>query len=284
MGGNKYFTLIHHLTIMDVELLPRDPIKGQIVAFEAEMREDGAPPWLVVFGEPAKDLFRLLRPQSGFQRTANAAYAQGGPRDKRFLGVRAPSDPPADWPAVTTHLIPIPMAWAAYFLDKPDFGVAVRQLDTLVESVSHLEQVQFAPTIDLLLLGCYGDQQDKNPCTVRCHQIGTPSRCTQKTKAWMQDRWTWFTSNEAGNSSDTLDGLLDLEDKRKMPARQSIRAPLPQMKSALDPTSATMQGPNPKRARTMVAPAAARLAAAPTVTASASPAGFTLADLRPLVT
>ncbi len=63
MGGNKYFTLTHHLTIMDVELRPKDPIKGQLVTFEAEMREDGAPPWLVVFGGPAKDLFRLLRPQ-----------------------------------------------------------------------------------------------------------------------------------------------------------------------------------------------------------------------------
>ncbi len=49
------------------------------------------------------------------------------------------------------------MVWAAYFLDKPDFGVAVWQLDTLVESVSRLERVQFAPTINLLLLGCYGD-------------------------------------------------------------------------------------------------------------------------------
>jgi hypothetical protein len=44
MGGNKYFTLIHHLTIMDVELRPKDPIKGQLVAFEAKMRDDDAPP------------------------------------------------------------------------------------------------------------------------------------------------------------------------------------------------------------------------------------------------
>ncbi len=95
----------------------------------------------MVFGGPAKDLFRLLRPQLGSQRAANAAYARGGASDKRFLGVRAPSDSPADWLAVTTCLIPILMAWAAYFLDKPDFGVAVQQLDTLVKSVSRLEQV-----------------------------------------------------------------------------------------------------------------------------------------------
>jgi hypothetical protein len=53
MGGNKYFTLIHHLTIMDVELRPRDPIKGQLVVFEAKMRDDGAPPgWWYSMGPP----------------------------------------------------------------------------------------------------------------------------------------------------------------------------------------------------------------------------------------
>jgi hypothetical protein len=62
MGENKYFTLIHHLTIMDVELHPRDPIKGQLVAFDAKIRDDGAPPRLVLFGGPAKDLFWLLCP------------------------------------------------------------------------------------------------------------------------------------------------------------------------------------------------------------------------------
>jgi hypothetical protein len=53
MGANRFFTLIHHLTIMDVELRPRDPIKGHLVAFEADMREDGAPPgWWYSMGPP----------------------------------------------------------------------------------------------------------------------------------------------------------------------------------------------------------------------------------------
>jgi hypothetical protein len=173
---------------MDVELRPKDPIKGKLVAFEAKMRDDGAPPRLVVFGGPAKDLFRLLHPQLGSQCTADAAYARGGPSDKQFLGVRAPSDSPADRPAVTTCLIPIPMAWVAYFLDKPDFGVAVRQLDTLVESVSRLERVQFAPTINSLLLGCYGDLQDKKSTYSVLSSDWDPLPLHPKTKAWMQDR------------------------------------------------------------------------------------------------
>jgi hypothetical protein len=65
MKGDRFFTLIHHLTIMDVELRPRDPIKGKLVAFEADMREDNNPPWLVVFDGPPGDLFGVLRPNLG---------------------------------------------------------------------------------------------------------------------------------------------------------------------------------------------------------------------------
>ena len=52
MGANTSFTLVHHFTIMDVELRPRDPILGRLVAFEADMR-DGAPPgWWCLMGSP----------------------------------------------------------------------------------------------------------------------------------------------------------------------------------------------------------------------------------------
>ncbi len=44
MGGSKNFALIHHLTILNIELRPKDPILGRVVAFEAEMRDNGAPP------------------------------------------------------------------------------------------------------------------------------------------------------------------------------------------------------------------------------------------------
>jgi hypothetical protein len=271
MGANKYFTLIHHLTIMDVELRPRDPIKGQLVSFEAEMREYGAPPRLVVFDGPATDLFQLLRPQLGSQRAADAAHTWGGRSDKHFLGVRAPSDPPADWPALTTRLIPIPMAWAAYFLDRPDFGVAVRRFDTLVDSVSRLEHVQFAPSINSLLLGCYGHLHDKKSAYSLLSLDWDPLPLHPKTKGWMQDRWTRVTGDKAGDSSNASDSLPDSEDERELPPRRSTQAPSPRRKVA-------------RVTRARVAPAAARPAAAPTVAASAAPAGFTIADLGPLVT
>ena len=52
-------------TLMDVELHPRDPIRGKLVAFEANMREDNNPPWLVVFDGPPGDLFSVLCPKLG---------------------------------------------------------------------------------------------------------------------------------------------------------------------------------------------------------------------------
>ncbi len=93
------------------------------MAFEADMREDNTPPRLVVFDCPPGDLFSVLRPQLGSQRMANTTYTQAGPGDKRFLGVRDTKDQLVDRPVATTRLIPIPMAWGAFFLDNPDFGV-----------------------------------------------------------------------------------------------------------------------------------------------------------------
>ena len=44
MKEDRYFTLIHHLTMLDVELRPQDPIKGRLVAFEADVLYDVFPP------------------------------------------------------------------------------------------------------------------------------------------------------------------------------------------------------------------------------------------------
>ena len=139
MGGDCFITLIHHLIIMEVELRPKDSFKGKLVSFEAEMRDDSTSPRLVVFNGAPKDLFKVICPQMGSQRRADDAYTRVGPSDKWFLGVRAPFDASADQTIATTHLIPIPMAWAAYFLDNPDFGIAVRRIDRLVKAIPRLQ-------------------------------------------------------------------------------------------------------------------------------------------------
>jgi hypothetical protein len=109
MKGDQFFTLIHHLSMLDVELRPRDPIIGKLVAFEAEVMYEGLPPRLVVLDAPPRDLFTVLRPQMGAPSTVYGAYARAGPDDKKFLGVRHRGDEGGDDPVATTRLIPIPI-------------------------------------------------------------------------------------------------------------------------------------------------------------------------------
>jgi hypothetical protein len=78
MKGDQFFTLIHHLTLLDVELRPRDPIRGKLVAFEADMIDGSTPPRLVVLDGPARDLFTVLRPQVMATRKVEGAYARAG--------------------------------------------------------------------------------------------------------------------------------------------------------------------------------------------------------------
>jgi hypothetical protein len=86
MEGSKYFTLVHHLTVLNVELRPKDPVLGRVVAFEAEMRDDGAPPRLVLFEGQATDLFQVIHPKLGSRSTADSWYDRPGLNDSSFIG------------------------------------------------------------------------------------------------------------------------------------------------------------------------------------------------------
>jgi hypothetical protein len=292
MRGDRYFTLIHHLTILDVELRPREPIRGRLVAFEADVLYDGFPPRLVVLDAPPRELFEVLRPSLGSRNTVNGAYLHRAPSDKRFLGVRLPEDGGGNNPAATTRLIPIPMAWAAYFFDNPSFGVAVRRMRRLVDAIPRLEQIQFAPILDSLLLACYGDRVNERESYSVLSSEWDPVPMHQRTKAWMQKRWSDITS---GDDIDVSGGeeTIDSDDDRKMPARSASRPASPQLppiRSRVRPAPSS-SGTSPKRIRRTSAPTAAAArngtaamaATLPAPTATASTTAFTVADLGPLI-
>jgi len=167
------------------------------------------------------------------------------------------------------------MAWAAYFVDYPPFGVAVRRLNSLMDSVSRLERTQFSPILDSLVLGCYGDREDLTYAYSTLSSEWTLLPLHPKTKAWMQASWARCTSNEEENVSDVLADLANPEDNRKLPARRRSPGTPPAKRSAPPVT-----GPIPSRKQANVAPT--RPAMAPST--STSPAGFNLADLGSLVT
>jgi hypothetical protein len=167
------------------------------------------------------------------------------------------------------------MAWAAYFVDYPPFGVAVRRLNSLMDSVSRLERTQFSPILDSLVLGCYGDREDLTYAYSTLSSEWTLLPLHPKTKAWMQASWARCTSNEEENVSDVSANLANPEDNRKLPARRRSPGTPPAKRSAPPVT-----GPIPSRKQANVAPT--RPATAPST--STSPAGFNLADLGSLVT
>ena len=294
MKGDRFFTLIHHLSMLDVELRPQDPIIGKLVAFESEVIHGEFPPRLVVLEEPPRDLFTVMRPQMGARDTINKAYMRAGPGDKKFLGVRRRGDEGGDDPVATTRLIPIPMAWGAYFLDNPSFGVALRRMYRLVDAVPRLERCQFAPLIDSLILACYGDRQDDKSSHSFLSSEWETLRLSQRTKAWMQDRWATMTADDDEDMYDG-DASDDPEDDRKLPAYRAPRVASPQnppFPSRVRPASSA-SGPSPKRVRQGPAPTPqARTRAVPVPTEGVAtattlppppPAALTMADIGPLL-
>ena len=101
----------------------------------------------------------------------------------------------------------------------------------------------------------------------------------------MQEKWTSITTDKASNGSRASD-QPDLGDKRKLPARQTVRVTSLQQKSSQHPMLGEMQGPNSKRARTGVASTATRAAAGMTAPGLSATAAFALAlaDIGPLMT
>ena len=194
----------------------------------------------------------------GAQSTVNGTYARVGPGDRKFLGVHRPVEGGGDNPTATTRLIPIPMAWGAYFLDSPSFGVAVRRMYRLVDALPCLKRIQFAPILDSLILACYGNRPDDKDSYSFLSSEWDALPLHQRTKAWMQERWAAIT---ADNDDDVSDGgeTVNSEDDRKLPARPVSRPASPQnpplsSRVSLAPSAL---GSSPKRVRRVPAPTAA---------------------------
>ena len=232
----------------------------------------GAPPRLILFEVPATDLLRVIRPKLGSHSTADNVYNRPSPNDSSFIGVRNPVATTTDRPTATTRLIPIPMAWAAYFIDCPAFGVAVRRLNYLMDYVSRLERTQLSPILDSLVLGFYGDREDPSDAYSTLGSDWTLLPLHPKTKAWTQASWARCTSVTDDPGADITAGLPNPEDDKKLPARRRSPGTSPAKRPAPSPT-----GPHQGRKRT-------NLAHIQPAMAPPSFPGVNLSDLGSLVT
>ncbi len=65
----------------------------------------------------------------------------------------------------------------------------MRRMYWLVDAVPRLEQCQFAPILDSLILACYGDRLDDKVSYSFLSSEWESLHLHQRTKAWMQERW-----------------------------------------------------------------------------------------------
>ena len=105
---------------------------GRLVAWEGETIEDGGPPDLWRLDDTDDQLFRLC-PFAGVNLRELSLFYSEEENDNIFFGVSNHSHLGAHW---VSRLIPLPMGWAAFFVDYPSLGLAFRRVMDLVNSVA----------------------------------------------------------------------------------------------------------------------------------------------------
>jgi hypothetical protein len=146
--------------------------------------------------------------------------------------------------------------------------------------------------MDSILLACYGDRLEDKDSYSFLSSEWDPLPLHQRTKAWMQERWSEITANSNDVESEGEE-TADSDDNRKLPARPSKRPASPLVENSnLFLSSRVRAAPSaldssPKRVRRSPAPTAAAPRRGTRVTAATPPplekAAFTVADLGPLI-
>ena len=126
------FVVLHGLRRWTPSPSSRSINSGRLVAWEGETIEDGGPPDLWRLDDEDDQLFRLC-PFSGVDLRAMSNFYSTEHNDKTFFGVGDHSQRDDHW---VSRLIPIPIGWAAFFVDYPPLGVAFRRVMDLINSVA----------------------------------------------------------------------------------------------------------------------------------------------------
>ncbi len=116
--------------------------------------------------------------------------------------------------------------------------------------------------MDSILLACYGDRLEDKDSYSFLSSEWDPLPLHQRTKAWMQERWSEITTNSDDIESEGEE-TADSDDNRKLPARPSKRPASPLVENSnLFLSSRVRAAPSaldssPKRVRQSPAPTAA---------------------------
>jgi hypothetical protein len=125
-----------------------------VVAFEGDIWPQGPTSNVVVFDEAKDTMFwshfllpvRLLETVRRYSTQAN-----GKDQNNTFVV------DPAVTESVTgpvTQVIPIPMEWAPMFVDGPNFGIAIRRVFDLFDSLDKDDRVNLYPIAEMMGMAC----------------------------------------------------------------------------------------------------------------------------------
>ncbi len=136
--------------------------RGQMVAFEGEVRMGMGVPNLWRFEEPDDQLFWLLTlPPVLLSDTA--LYYEDEKHDKYYCATVAPDAGGPGWAPVCGHLIPIPVEWAPMFLDYPDSGTAFCRLVNLVNLVDGAKRDKYTYLAQSIAYACLFATKEEHP-------------------------------------------------------------------------------------------------------------------------
>jgi hypothetical protein len=126
------FVVLHGLRRWTPTPSSRSINSGRLVAWEGETIEDDGPPDLWRLDDKDEQLFRLC-PFSGVDLRAMSQFYSMENNDETFFGAGNHSQKDDHW---VSRLMPLPIGWAAFFVDYPPLGVGFCRVMDLINSVA----------------------------------------------------------------------------------------------------------------------------------------------------
>ncbi len=211
LGGSGNFAVLHGLQRWPAATCSSIN-DGRLIAFEGKTTKENQPPDVWRFDDGDESLFRL----QGFAEVEPSRvakfYSTPDRVDENFFDEVCPDDTGL-W---IGSLIPVPIMWAALFLDYPNMGTAFRRMEDLVRSVEKSKRHIFRPLVMSMAYACHqraGSEDSTNALAMPWKRIPRSKPALQvMTRMWgggadsrgNDDR----SERAAGSTADDFDNMF----------------------------------------------------------------------------
>ena len=150
LNNDTHVSVIHSLCRLEIELSPKNPVKGKIAAFAGEVRPGGNTPNMVVFDEESEIFASDLYPKVRFGLVAQY-HAKGGQQYLPKADNMSDNPEDADNVRQLRRIMPIPTHWVPIFMDGPSMDAAIGRLSVLVKQAKvYIKATKVVSLITLL--------------------------------------------------------------------------------------------------------------------------------------